>query len=123
MKIAPAAVLAVVLLGSFPALADGTLLPASGAVAELKAALGKQIDVRFSESFAKGRLASPDVDGVIVYSLPDGKICLFGQGNGLDPEAPAFAGFGSSDGGADVCVPLADVSVRVTPEVAPEGAS
>ena len=106
-----------------PCIAEQTLVPAAQALAELKAAMGKQIDVRFSASFAKDRLAAPDVDGVIVYGLPEGKLCLFGQGKGLEASAPALAAFASPDGGGDVCVPLADVSVRVMTTPAPEGAS
>ncbi|WP_421694259.1 hypothetical protein [Aestuariivirga sp.] len=124
MRQLPAAVIAAALaFGAAPARADQTLIPAGEARAGLKAALGKQIDVRFSESFAKGRLASPDIDGVIVYGLPPGKLCLFGQGKGLEASAPALSQFASPDGGGDVCVPLSDVSVRITPSPAPEGAS
>ena len=60
-----------------PALAADTLVPAADAQPELRAALGKQIDVRFSEAFAKDRLEKADIDGVIVYGLRDGKLCLY----------------------------------------------
>lgn len=110
-------------LAAAPAAAADTLVPAGEALPELRAALGKQIDVRFSEGFAKGRLASPDVDGVIVYGLRDGKLCLYGDGKGLDANAPALAAFASPAGGGDVCVPLAEVSVRVAPHQPVDGAS
>lgn len=122
MKHLASAVLATLILLAPAARAGETLVPAGDAALNLKAALGKQIDVRFSESFAKGRLASPDVDGVIIYELPQGKICLFGQGKGLEPDQPAFADLTNPNGGGDVCVPLADVSVRVPPHEAEAGA-
>jgi len=110
-------------LGAAPALAEDTLVPAGSALPELRAALGKQIDVHFSDGFAKDRLASADIDGVIVYGLRDDKICLYGQGKGLEATQPALAAFASPDGGGDVCVPLAEVSVRVAPHQPVEGAS
>jgi hypothetical protein len=114
--------IAAVLLFAAAAGAEETVVPAAGSALNLRAALGKQIDVRFAESFAKGRLASPDVDGVIVYELPEGKLCLFGQGKGLEADTPEFAGFANPNGGGDVCVPLADVSVRLPPLQAHAGA-
>ena len=106
-----------------PALADDTLVPASQALAELRAATGKQIDGPFSDAFARDRLAKPDVDGVIVYGLTEDKLCLYGQGKGLEADAPGLAAFASPDGGGDICVPLADVSVRVAPHEPVDGAS
>lgn len=110
-------------LSAAAAPADVTLVPAATAVAALRAAYGKQVDVEFSESFAKGRLASRDIDGVVVYGVSRDALCLFGQGKGLEAEAPGLAPFASPDGGGDVCVPLADVSVRVAPHEPVEGAS
>ena len=106
-----------------PAAADDTLVPATQALPELRAAYGKQIDVHFSEAFAKDRLAKADIDGVIVYGLKDGTLCLYGQGKGLEADAPGLSSFASSDGGGDICVPLADVSVRVAPHEPVDGAS
>ena len=106
-----------------PALADGTLVPAASALAELRAAYGKQIDVHFSDDFAKGRLAKPDIDGVIVYGLTADKLCLYGDGKGLEATAPGLSAFASPDGGGDICVPLADVSVRVAQHEPVDGAS
>jgi hypothetical protein len=122
MKHALPALLALIGLAA-PATADDTLVPAAQALPELRAALGKQIDVRFSDGFAKDRLDKPDIAGVIVYGLRDGKLCLFGQGKGLEPTAPALAAFVSPDGGGDICVPLADVSVRVAAHEPVAGAS
>jgi hypothetical protein len=116
MKHALSAAVAILLLHALPARAEDTFVPASGAAVNLAAALGKQIDVRFSESFAKGRLASPDIEGVIVYELPEGKLCLFGQGKGLDTAVAGLAAFANPNGGGDFCVPLADVSVRLPPQ-------
>lgn len=116
------AMLGLGLLGA-PALADATLVPATQALAELRAAYGKQVDVRFSDAFAKGRLAAPDIDGVIVYGLTVDKLCLYGQGKGLEATAPGLSSFASPDGGGDICVPLADVSIRVPPHEPVDGAS
>ena len=122
MKHAPAAMLGLLCL-STPGLADATQVPATQALAELRAAYGKQIDVHFSDAFARDRLAKPDIDGVIVYGLTADKLCLYGQGKGLEADAPGLASFASPDGGGDICVPLADVSVRVAPHDPVEGAS
>jgi hypothetical protein len=122
MKHVLAAALAAALYSTPVVAADGAVVPASGAAINLRAALGKQIDVRFSESFAAGKLATPDVDGVIVYEVPEGKICLYGQGKGLDADQPALAAFANPNGGGDVCVPLSEVSVRVPPHAAEPGA-
>lgn len=116
------ALLGLMLLAA-PALADATLVPAAQALPELRAAYGKQVDVRFSGDFAKDRLAKPDVDGVIVYGVTADKICLYGQGKGLEATAPGLAAFASPDGGGDICVPLAEVSIRVPPHDPVEGAS
>jgi hypothetical protein len=122
MKHVLGTILSALLLSAGSAVADQTVVPAAQSALNLKAALGKQIDVRFSESFAKGRLASPDIDGVIVYELPPDKVCLFGQGKGLEPDAPELAAFANPNGGGDVCVPLADVSVRLPPVQTEAGA-
>jgi hypothetical protein len=105
-----------------PAMAGETLVPAADALPELRAASGKQIDVQFSESFARDRLAKAAVDGVIVYGVTADKLCLYGQGKGLEADAPGLAAFASPDGGGDICVPLAEVSVRVAPHEAVDGA-
>ena len=122
MKHALPAMLGLLCLAT-PGLADVTLVPATQALAELRAAYGKQIDVHFSDAFAKDRLAKPDVDGVIVYGLTADKLCLYGQGKGLEAAAPGLAAFASPDGGGDICVPLAEVSVRVAPHEPVDGAS
>lgn len=121
MKHIVSAVLAALLIAT-PALAEDVIVPAGDAALNLRAALGKQIDVRFSEGFAAGKLPSRDLDGVIVYELPEGKVCLYGRGRGLEPDAPALADLVNPNGGGDVCVPLAEVSVRVPPHAAEQGA-
>jgi hypothetical protein len=123
MTHAHAAVLAAaLLLSAVSAGAEEAVVPASGAALNLKSALGKQVDVRFSESFAANRLASRDIDGVIIYELPPDKICLYGRGKGLEPDAPQLAEFASPSGGGDICVPLAEVSVRLPKRVEAPGA-
>lgn len=105
------------------ALAEDQLVPAATAVPELRAALGKQIDVRFADGFARDRLAKADIDGVIVYGVSADRLCLFGQGKGLEATDPKLAAFAAPGGGGDVCVPLAEVSVRVAPHQPVAGAS
>ena len=86
----------------------------------LTSALGKQINVRFSESFAKDRLPRADYEGVVVSEVPEAKICLFGRQQGIEPAAPELAGFGRDPEG-DICLPRGDVSVKVSGQTA-EGA-
>ena len=58
-------------LSATPAAAEDTLVPAGGGSLNLRAALGKQIDVRFSESFAKDRLTSPDAARLVETAVRD----------------------------------------------------
>jgi hypothetical protein len=90
-----------------------------GPEADLAGGLGKQVNVRFSDGFAAGRLPQADVDGLIISGLPasEGKVCFYGKAQGLDPESDSFKDYARPDDG-DVCVPLADVSIRA-PEVEP----
>ncbi len=110
MKHAVLAVLAAALPTA--ALAGEAVIPAADLIPSLKAAVGRQIDVRFSEGFASGKLPGRDLDGLIVYQVMPDKLCLYGQGKGLEMDAPALAPFARPDNG-DVCVPLADVAVRL----------
>ncbi len=75
-------------------------------------ALGKQVNVRFAESFITGRLPKADYDGLVVSEAPDGKVCLFGREQGIDPALPALKDFARADAG-DICLARAEVSVRV----------
>lgn len=103
--------------------ADEAVVPAAELLPSLKAGLGKQINVRISEGFASGKLPARDIDGVVIYEVMPDKLCLFGQGKGLEIDAPALAPFARQEFG-DVCVPLADVSVRMPPrQSAPEAAA
>jgi hypothetical protein len=122
MKHALAAVLATLSLAA-PALADGALVPATEALPELRAAYGKQVDVQFSDSFATGRLPKPDIDGVTVYGLQPDSLCLEARDKGLSTDAPGLAAFAAPDGGMGVCVPLADVSIRVAKHEPVDGAA
>lgn len=122
MKRSPVAILAALLLMGPAVRAEDAVLPAAGAALNLRAALGKQIDVRLSEGFAAGQLAGRDLDGVTVSELLPGKLCLYGKGRGLEPDAPALQAFLNPGGGGDVCVPLSEVSVRVPPHAAETGA-
>lgn len=84
-------------------------------------ALGKQVDVRFSESFIKDRLPKADYDGLVVSEAPDGKVCLFGREQGIDPALPGLKEFARAEAG-DICVARSAVSARVEQQ-AVEGAT
>ncbi len=75
------------------------------------AALGKQVDVRFSPGFTAAHLPGPDLNRLILSELPEGKACFFGADQGLDPDDPKLAGLARPEQG-DVCVPRAEVSAR-----------
>jgi hypothetical protein len=113
MKYALIALFTTALAG--PALADDTLIPFTDAATFFPPALGKQVNVRFAETFAAGHLGKTDLDGVTLSELPDGKVCFFGHDQGLDPEDPKLKDVARADQG-DVCVGRGDVSVRVTPQ-------
>lgn len=115
-----ALIFAAVLLNTGFASAAETLVRLDDPSINVTSALGKQINVRFSDSFVKDRLPQADYDGVVVSEAPDGKVCLFGQPQGIDPLAPALAGFGRDPEG-DICLPRGDVSVKVNAQTA-EGA-
>ncbi len=104
------------------ALADEKIVRLDDPALELSGAVWKTMDVRFSESFAKDRLSSPDVDMLPVTELPEGKICFQdGPEDAIDPASAAFKDFVRADTG-DFCVPRADVSARYTPVEQPAGA-
>ena len=81
------------------------------------AALGKQVDIRFSPAFAAAHFDKTDFDAVVLSELPEGKACFFGKDQGLDPDADKLKDISRSDQG-DVCVPASEVSVRFTPQAA-----
>jgi hypothetical protein len=95
-----------------PALATETLIPFTDANTYFPPALGKQVDVRFSDSFVKAHLAKADFDAVVVSELPDGKVCFFGRDQGLDPDDAKLKDVARANDG-DICVDRADVAVRV----------
>jgi hypothetical protein len=95
-----------------PAIAADRLVPLDDPSLSIASALGKQVNVRFADSIAKGRLPQADYDGLILSDAPDGKICLFGRDQGLDPEAPALAEFARKEEG-DVCFARGDVQARI----------
>ena len=113
MKILSAALLAFL---ATPAFADDVkLIPFNDTQTYFPSALGKQVDVRFSDSFAKTRFDKADFDALILSELPDGKACFFGRDKGLDPDDPKLKDVGRSDQG-DICVPVSEVSVRYVPK-------
>ena len=97
-----------------PALAaTETLIRFDDPAVHFASALGKQVNVRFSDSFARDRLDRTDFDAVVVSELPEGKVCLFGRDQGLDPENAKLADVGRLEQG-DICVARSDVSARAT---------
>lgn len=84
----------------------------------LGSALGKQVNVRFSDDFAAKHFDKADFDALVVSALPDGKICFFGRGRGIDPADPRLADVAREEEG-DICVARGAVSVRVTPQSVP----
>lgn len=76
-------------------------------------ALGKQVDVRFSDAMTATHFASADFDGLVVSELPDDKVCFFGRDKGIDPADEKLKDIGREEQG-DICVPRSEVSVRVT---------
>ena len=90
--------------------AEEKLIRLDDPAVKLAFALGKQVNVRFAEVFAKAHLPKADYDGLVVSDLPDGKVCLFGREQGIDPDSPALKDFGRSDAG-DICVAPADVVI------------
>ena len=109
--------LAVLLLtaAAAPAVADETVTRMDDPGLDLGAGLGKQINIRFSGSFARDRLARSDFDGVVLSDVQDGKVCIFGRDQGLDPKDAKFRAVVRADEG-DICVPRGEISVRVTPQ-------
>lgn len=107
----------VILFGSSIGFAGETIVSGPDAVPYFKSALGRAINVRFSESFAKNRLPSRDLDGVCACDLLPGKLCLAQDGEGdqaLDAMSPVLAPFFRKENG-DFCIPLEDVSLRLPP--------
>src|SRR5438034_7872758 len=108
MKILPAIFLALFVTLAFAD--DVKLIPFTDAQTYFPSALGKQVDVRFSDGFAKTHLDKTDFDALILSELPDGKACFFGRDKGLDPDAAKLKDVGRSDQG-DICVSVTEVSV------------
>ena len=81
----------------------------------LASALGKQVNVRFSDEFVAKHFDKGDFDALVVSGLPDGKICFFGRDRGIDPADPRLADVARQEEG-DICVTRGDASVRVTPQ-------
>lgn len=101
------------ILSPILALAAGeTLVRMDDPSLPLDHALGKQIKVRFSDKFVEGRLPKADFDGLVLSELQEGMVCLFGQPQGIAPEAKALEGYGRVQQG-DICLPRTEVSVKL----------
>ncbi|MFT3987378.1 hypothetical protein [Aestuariivirga sp.] len=108
------------LFAATPAFADDVkLIPFDDAGVYFPAALGKQLNIRLSADFAKANSLAGDIDGVILSELQAQKACFFGKDKGLDPDDPKLKAIARPDMG-DVCIPLADVSVRYVPVAQPD---
>lgn len=118
-----ALLLAVLLLSpaSAPAAAM-ELLRLDDASVWFEAALGKQVDVRFSEDFAVRHLPKADYDAVVLSGLSAGTVCLFGPSHGLDPADPKLADVARGDGN-DICLARSDVAIRAMAARADGGAA
>jgi hypothetical protein len=101
-----------------PAVAEEVLLPMSDANTYWAPALGKQVNVRFSDTFAATHLTKADLDQLIISELPDSKVCFFGQDHGINTEDPKLADVARPDQN-DICVARADASIRYELQTAP----
>ena len=79
----------------------------------LPAAIGKQVDIQFSEVFAAARLAKSDFSAVVLSGMPDGHVCFFSHDTSLDPANPKLTDLARADYG-DICVPRGEVSVKTS---------
>ncbi len=107
-------------LGAAPAAAAETVLKLDDPSVDFAGTFGKQVNVRFSESFAKDRLPKPDIDSLTVTDAPEGKVCFYGRGPDLDMDQASLKEFARADEG-DICFARADVAVRYEPQMV-EGA-
>lgn len=106
---------AALLLAATPAFADAEkLVRFDDATVFFATALGKQVDVRFSGSFAAAHFAKADFDGLVLSEMLDGKVCFFDRAGGINPEDARLKDIARADQG-DVCVPRAEVSARYVP--------
>ena len=76
-----------------------------------ESALGKQVDVTFSDAFAASHLSKTDYDAVVLSGLSETQVCLFGASQGLDAADPKLADVARDDGN-DICVARSDVAIR-----------
>ena len=110
----PIACLALIALAA-PAAADEKLLPFSDSATYFSPAIGKMVNVRFSDSFASTHLPKPDLDKLIVSELPEGKVCFFVREDSLKMDDPKIKDVVRTDQG-DMCVARSDASVRYAPQ-------
>lgn len=103
-----------------PAVAAETLIPFTDTSIYWSPAVGRQVNVRFSDGFAAMHFDKPDFDKLIISELPEGQVCFFGQDRGINPEDPKLKDVVRPEQ-SDICVARSDVSVRYAPQIA-EGA-
>ncbi len=95
-----------------PALAASeTLLSFDDPAVYFASALGRQVNIRFTDSFVASHLPQADYDGVILSGLSGDKVCFFGGEKGLDPADPKLADVARVEGN-DICVPRNVVAVK-----------
>ena len=96
--------------------AEETLVPATAALARTSRPHSASRSTCGSpRASPRAGWPSPDIDGVIIYELPPDKICLYRPGQGAGARRAGAGRLRQPDGGGDICVPLADVSVRLPP--------
>ncbi|MFO1123732.1 MAG: hypothetical protein U1F47_15605 [Hyphomicrobiales bacterium] len=78
-------------------------------------ALGRQVNIRFSDAFTAKHLPHADYDAVVLSGLDGDKACFFGGEAGLDPADPKLADVARIEGN-DICVPRNAVAVRASGE-------
>ena len=97
-----------------PAAADSDiLLSFDDPAVYFGSALGRQVNIRFAESFAAKHLPQADYESVVLSGLMPDKVCIFGGEQGLDPADPRLAAFARIEGN-DICVPRNAVAVKAT---------
>jgi hypothetical protein len=112
---------AALMLCAPPGHADVRLVSAADPSIDLAAALGRQIDVHLSDALVSGRLAKADYDGVVLFEVVDSRLCLFGGEQGLSAQVPELRDFARREG-EEVCLPRAEVAIRMPDQAAPAGA-
>jgi hypothetical protein len=98
-----------------PAWAAEVLVPLTDSSIYFSPALGKQVNVRFSEGFTAAHLPKADYDRLIISELPEGQVCFFGEEQGIKAQDPKLADVSRTEQ-SDICVARADAFIRYVPQ-------